>query len=71
MDDVSLRRRRRDQRDGHPHPLRIDRREVGAPGEFDRVSDDELQDWIAGETAKLVDLPDDGPDEAGDVSAAG
>jgi hypothetical protein len=39
--------------------LRIDRREVGSPGEFDRLSDEELQHFIASETAKLIELPDD------------
>ena len=44
--------------------LRIDRREVGSPGELERLSDAELQDWIASETAMLIELPDDEPDEA-------
>jgi hypothetical protein len=43
--------------------LRIDRREVGRPGEFERMSDEELEAWIASETAKLIELPDD---EVGD-----
>lgn len=37
--------------------LRVDRREVGAPGEFSRLSDEELQQWITAETAKLIELP--------------
>ena len=44
--------------------LRIDRREVGSPGDFERMSDDELQRFIASETAMLIELPDDEPDEA-------
>jgi hypothetical protein len=39
--------------------LRIDRREVGSPGEFERLSDEELQHFIASERAKLIELPDD------------
>ena len=39
--------------------LRIDRREVGKPGEFERLSDEELQHFIASESAKLIDLPPD------------
>jgi hypothetical protein len=39
--------------------LRIDRREVGRPGDFERMSDEELEQFIASETAKLVELPDD------------
>jgi hypothetical protein len=39
--------------------LRIDRREVGSPGEFDRLSDEELQRFIDAETAKLIELPND------------
>lgn len=39
--------------------LRIDRREVGAPGEFERLSDDELRHYIASENAKLIDIPAD------------
>jgi hypothetical protein len=38
--------------------LRIDRREVGSPGEFDRLSDDELMQLIEG-SVELVELPDD------------
>lgn len=41
--------------------LRIDRREVGSPGEFERPTDDELQRWIAAETARLIELPGDEP----------
>lgn len=37
--------------------LRIDRREVGAPGEFERLSDEELKHFIASENAKLIDIP--------------
>lgn len=37
--------------------LRIDRREIGAPGEFDRMNDEELANWIASENAKLIDIP--------------
>jgi len=44
--------------------LRIDRREVGAPGEFDRLSDEELMKFIDGEVLTLIQLPDDDPDEA-------
>lgn len=39
--------------------LRIDRREVGAPGEFERLSDDELKHFIASENAKMIELPSD------------
>ena len=41
--------------------LRVDRREVGEPGEFARMSDEELAAWIAAEQAQLVEveLPDD------------
>src|SRR3954470_653693 len=39
--------------------LRIDRREIGRPGEFERMSDEELEAWIASETAKLIELPGD------------
>src|SRR5204863_7727703 len=38
--------------------LRIDRREVGSPGEFDRLSDDELMQLIEGKV-ELVALPDE------------
>lgn len=38
--------------------LRIDRREIGAPGEFDRMNDEELAHWIASESAKLVNIPE-------------
>jgi len=44
--------------------LRIDRREVGQPGDFERMSDDELERFIASETAVLIELPDDRPEEA-------
>ena len=52
--------------------LRIDRREVGSPGEFERLTDDELKRFIASETARLIELPvelmielpDDEPDKA-------
>ena len=37
--------------------LRIDRREVGSPGEFDRLTDEELRAFIASVTAKLIELP--------------
>ena len=37
--------------------LRIDRREVGKPGEFERMNDEELAHFIASESAKLIDLP--------------
>lgn len=40
--------------------LRIDRREVGAPGEFDRLSDEELLQVVQG-SVELVDLPPDPP----------
>jgi hypothetical protein len=50
--------------------LRIDRREVGAPGDFDRMSDVELLSFIALETAMLIELPDDEPNEARRGSAA-
>jgi hypothetical protein len=43
--------------------LRIDRREVGSPGEFERFSDEELRLFIASETARLVEMPDDELDE--------
>jgi hypothetical protein len=33
--------------------LRIDRREVGAPGEFEHLSDEELAAWITAQSAKL------------------
>ena len=39
--------------------LRIDRREVGSPGDFDRLSDEELRQWIEAETINLVALPDE------------
>jgi len=38
--------------------VRIDRREVGSPGEFDRLSDDELMQLIEGKV-ELVALPDE------------
>ena len=38
--------------------LRIDRREVGAPGDFDRMSDEELKRWIEFES-EIVALPSD------------
>src|SRR4051794_2967742 len=38
--------------------VRIDRREVGSPGEFDRLSDAELMKLIEG-SVELVELPDD------------
>ncbi|MCX7310339.1 MAG: hypothetical protein NTV56_01085 [Alphaproteobacteria bacterium] len=38
--------------------LRIDRREIGAAGEFDRLSDQELMRLIEGEV-ELLPLPDD------------
>src|SRR4051794_12286066 len=38
--------------------LRIDRREVGSPGEFDRLSDAELMKLIEG-SVELVELPDE------------
>lgn len=37
--------------------LRIDRREIGKPGEFDRLTDDELRHFIASEQAKLIEIP--------------
>jgi hypothetical protein len=37
--------------------LRIDRREVGSPGEFERMSDEELMKEIQG-SVELVALPD-------------
>lgn len=37
--------------------LRIDRREVGSPGEFERLSDDELLKLVEGEV-ELVALPE-------------
>lgn len=39
--------------------LRIDRREVGSPGEFDRMSDEELMKFIEAEEIALVALPTD------------
>jgi hypothetical protein len=39
--------------------LRIDRREVGGPGEFERLSDAELMKLIQG-SVEQVELPDDG-----------
>lgn len=33
--------------------LIVERKEVGAPGDFDRMSDDELRNWIARETSAL------------------
>jgi phage terminase small subunit len=38
--------------------LRVDRREVGKPGDFEHLSDDELAKWIASESAKLIDVPE-------------
>jgi hypothetical protein len=34
--------------------LRIDRREVGSPGEFEHLTDEKLAAWIALETTKLA-----------------
>jgi phage terminase small subunit len=39
--------------------LRVDRREVGSPGEFDRMSDKELMQLIEGEVINLIALPDE------------
>jgi hypothetical protein len=39
--------------------LRIDRREVGSPGEFDRLSDEELQQFIEATTLTFLVLPPD------------
>jgi hypothetical protein len=39
--------------------LRLDRREVGFPGEFERMSAAELQAVIAAETTRLIELPGD------------
>ncbi|MCX7313731.1 MAG: hypothetical protein NTV56_18900 [Alphaproteobacteria bacterium] len=38
--------------------LRIDRREVGEPGEFARLSDEELLQLVQG-SVELVEIPDD------------
>ncbi|MEI8152177.1 MAG: hypothetical protein WCG92_11325 [Hyphomicrobiales bacterium] len=38
--------------------VRIDRREVGSPGEFDRLSDEELMQLVEGKV-ELVELPGD------------
>jgi hypothetical protein len=38
--------------------LRIDRREVGGAGEFERLSDDELRRFIEAEEAALIASPD-------------
>ena len=39
--------------------LRIDRREIGAPGEFDRMDDDELRRFIEAAELMLLALPPD------------
>jgi hypothetical protein len=44
--------------------LRIDRREVGGPGEFERLTDDELRKFIDASSTRLIELPDDDPNEA-------
>ena len=40
--------------------LIVERKEVGAPGDFDRMSDDELRNWIARETSALSYSDTDG-----------
>jgi len=40
--------------------LIVERKEVGAPGDFDRMSDDELRNWIARETSALGGGDSDG-----------
>jgi hypothetical protein len=43
--------------------LRIDRRVVGSPNEFARMSDEELMQLVVDEV-RLIELPDDEPPEA-------
>jgi hypothetical protein len=43
MASGQIRRGRRDKRERDPSGKRIERREIGTPGEFDALTDDELE----------------------------